>query len=95
MTSQTWAEDLASAAIPAFESVAFSAHDADHDGYISADEFRSFRKSRHLRGAERVRPRRGVPRDLSFEQVDSNHDGKIDLGELTSALRDRVSLMRP
>jgi hypothetical protein len=91
VASQTCAEELVSVAMPAFESVAFSAHDADHDGYISADEFRSFRESRHVRGVERVRPRRGVPRHLSFEQVDSNQDGRIDLAELTSVLRDRAS----
>jgi hypothetical protein len=88
MATETGGEELAPFVVPVLGAVAFSVHDADHDGFISADEFRSSREFRHLRHAPRERPRRGVPRHLSFEQIDKNGDGKITETELLLTLQE-------
>ncbi len=64
----------------------FSVHDTDGDGYISREEFDTFRARRQAERAAEGRQLRNAPRVLSFDEIDSDRDGRISETEMLEAL---------
>lgn len=67
----------------------FSVHDTDGDGYISRAEFDAFRARRQAERAAEGRQLRNAPRVLSFDEIDSDRDGRISETEMIEALQRR------
>lgn len=65
----------------------FSVHDLDGDGFVSREEFESFRARRQAERAAEGRRLRNVPRLMSFDEIDSDHDGFINEVEMLDAVQ--------
>ena len=69
--------------------VQFSVHDTDGDGYLSREEYEVFYLDFEERHRKSGRPAHRMLGILSFEQIDSDGDGRISVDEMVSALRMR------
>jgi len=67
----------------------FSVHDSDGDGYLSREEYEVFYRELEERHRKAGRPAHRMLKILSFEQIDSNGDGRICEEEMVAALRER------
>lgn len=63
----------------------FSEFDADHNGFISEEEFNAFRAQRMAAMAEAGKPMKGAKTMPDFKDIDTNGDGKLTEAELTAA----------
>jgi Ca2+-binding EF-hand superfamily protein len=64
---------------------AFADVDANGDGFVSEDEFNTFRAQRHAAMAEAGKPMKGMATAPAFKDIDSDGDGKLSEAELTAA----------
>ena len=67
----------------------FSIYDTDSDGYLSSKEYEVFFRDFKERHEQAGRPAHRMLRILSFEQIDSDKDGRVSADEMVSALRER------
>lgn len=67
----------------------FSVHDTDGDGYLSRAEYEVFYREFEKRHKKAGRPAHRMLRILSFEQIDTDGDGRVSVDEMLSALRER------
>jgi len=73
---------------------AFTEFDADGDGFVSEEEFTSFRNARMAAMAEAGKPMRGAATAPAFGDLDSNGDGMLNEAELTAGQRAHQKAMR-
>jgi Ca2+-binding EF-hand superfamily protein len=73
---------------------AFSEFDQDGDGFVSEDEFNSFREARHEAMAKAGKPMKGMASAPAFSDVDADGDGKLTEAELTAAQQAHHKAMR-
>jgi Ca2+-binding EF-hand superfamily protein len=73
---------------------AFSDFDADGDGFVSEDEFNTFRAARHEAMAKEGRPMKGMAGAPAFSDIDTDGDGKLTEAELTAAHQAHKEKMR-
>jgi len=65
---------------------AFSVHDLDRDGYLSREEYAALRaRCQDSRGGA-GRPRCDPARQIDFNTLDTDHDGRIGEDELVETL---------
>lgn len=69
--------------------VQFSVHDTDGNGYLGREEYEIFYLDFEERHRKSGRPAHRMLKILSFEQIDSDGDGRITVDEMVSALRMR------
>jgi len=71
----------------------FSEFDQDGDGFVSEDEFNSFRAARHEAMAKEGRPMKGMATAPSFSDIDTDGDGRLTEAELTAAQQAHMKAM--
>lgn len=64
---------------------AFNEIDVDGDGFVSEEEFTTFRAARMAAMAEAGRPMKGAATAPAFSDIDTDGDGKLNEAELTAA----------
>jgi len=64
---------------------AFSDFDTNGDGFVSEEEFNSFRDSRMAARAEAGKPMKGAAKAPVFGDLDTDGDGMLSEAELTAA----------
>jgi hypothetical protein len=69
--------------------VQFSVHDTDGNGYLGREEYEIFYLDFVERHRKSGRPAHRMLKILSFEQIDSDGDGRISVDEMVAALRMR------
>lgn len=74
---------------PSFEQI-----DADGDGFVSEDEFVTFRAARMKERAEAGHKMRGAAKAPPFSDMDANGDGKLDRDEFTAGRDAHMKMMR-
>jgi len=72
----------------------FEQFDADGDGFVSEDEFVTFRAARMKERAEAGHMMRGAAKAPSFSDIDANGDGKLDRDEFTAGRDAHMKRMR-
>lgn len=75
------------------EPPAFSEFDQDGDGFVSEDEFTTFRDARHKAMAEEGRPMKGMASAPAFGEIDADGDGRLTEAELTAAQQAHMRAM--
>ena len=73
---------------------AFTEVDADGDGFVSEEEFKTFHAKRHAAKAEAGKPMKGMASAPAFTDIDSDGDGKLTEAELTAAHQAHMKAMR-
>jgi len=73
---------------------AFTDFDADGDGFVSEEEFTSFRSARMAAMAEAGKPMKGAATAPSFGDLDSDGDGMLNEAELTAGQHAHQKTMR-
>jgi Ca2+-binding EF-hand superfamily protein len=73
---------------------AFTEVDADGDGFVSEEEFNTFRGQRHAAMAEAGKPMQGMASAPAFTDIDSDGDGKLTEAELTAAHEAHMQAMQ-
>ncbi len=64
---------------------AFIEIDVDGDGFVSEEEFTTFRAARMAAMAEAGRPMKGAATAPAFSDIDTDGDGQLNEAELTAA----------
>ena len=72
----------------------FEQFDADGDGFVSEEEFVTFRAARMKERAEAGHMMRGAAKAPPFSDFDANGDGKLDLDEFTAGREAHRAMMR-
>jgi Ca2+-binding EF-hand superfamily protein len=72
----------------------FEQFDADGDGFVSEDEFVTFRAARMKERAEAGHKMRGAAKAPPFSDIDTDGDGKLDLAEFTAGREAHQAAMR-
>ena len=72
----------------------FEDFDSDGDGFVSEEEFVTFRAARMKERAEAGHKMRGAATAPSFADLDSNGDGKLDRDELHAGREAHMAVMR-
>ena len=72
----------------------FEQFDADGDGFVSEQEFVTFRAARMQERAEAGHMMRGAAKAPPFSEIDSNGDGKLDRDEFTAGREAHMAMMR-
>ena len=73
---------------------AFSTIDADGDGFISEEEFNSFRAARMAAKASEGKPMKGAATAPAFQDLDTDGDGMLNEAELTAGQKAHHKAMR-
>ena len=73
---------------------AFSDIDTDGDGFVSEEEFNSFRAARMAAKAEAGKPMKGAATHPAFGDLDSDGDGVLSEDELTAGRKAHKQAMR-
>jgi Ca2+-binding EF-hand superfamily protein len=72
----------------------FEQFDADGDGYVSEEEFVTFRAARMKERAEAGHMMHGAAKAPPFSDIDGNGDGKLDRDEFTAGRQAHMAMMR-
>ena len=72
---------------------AFSDIDTDGDGFVSEEEFNSFRAARMAAKAEAGKPMKGAATAPSFSDLDSDGDGMLSEAELIAGQKAHRQVM--
>lgn len=72
----------------------FEQFDADGDGFVSEDEFVTFRAARMKERAEAGHKMRGAANAPQFSEIDANGDGRLDREEFTARRDAHMKMMR-
>jgi hypothetical protein len=72
----------------------FAEFDTDHDGFISEEEFNTFRAERMAARAAEGRPMKGAKTMPDFKDIDTNGDGRLTEAELVAAQQAHREKMR-
>jgi len=72
---------------------AFSEFDADGDGYVSEEEFNTFRAERHAKMAQEGKPMKGMATAPAFADLDTDGDGMLNEAELTAGQKAHMKAM--
>jgi len=70
--------------IPTRGPIPFTVFDKDGNGFVNIEEFNSIRKQRLQQKTMEGRQMRGINANLSFSDLDSNHDEQLTMAELTA-----------